>query len=341
MKVAIGFKPQKGPWGGGNRFTTSLERALVARGDTVCHRLDVPDIDLILMMDPRRRHPAVTFTPGEILRYLFFYNPNALVVHRINECDERKNTRNINQLLRTANYCADHTVFVASWLRNLDLWQNKPYSRSSVIMNGSDTNTFNSNGWQKWSGNEPFRLVTHHWGGNWMKGFDIYQRIDKMMAEPAWRGRIEFTYIGNLPSSFMFRNARHVQPLDDADLATELKSHHAYVTASICEPGGNHQNEGALCGLPLLYRRSGCLPEYCNGFGISFDEMDFVSQLSDLIASYSQLVPAMYAYPHTSQRTCKSYLDLFDSLMESRQEILSTRRLLRKPWMVIRNQFLY
>ena len=59
-------------------------------------------------------------------------------------------------------------------------------------------------------------------------------------------------------------------------LAAELKRHHAYVTGSMNEPGGNHQNEGALCGLPLLYRRSGCMPEYCAGFGIDFAGVDEV-----------------------------------------------------------------
>jgi hypothetical protein len=338
MKVAIGFRAKEGPWGGGNRFVTSLVHALVARGDAVCHALDEPDIDLILMIDPRWRHPAVTFTPGAILRYLLFTNPYALVVHRINECDERKNTNHMNQILRAANYCADHTVFVGSWLRDLALWQNEPGARSSVITNGADTTIFNSDGWQPWNGSGPLKLVTHHWGGNLMKGFDIYGRIDDMMADSAWRERIAFTYIGNLPNGFAFRNARYLSPLDGTALVAELKSHHAYVTASIGEPGGNHQNEGALCGLPLLYRRSGCLPEYCAGFGVSFDETDFVSRLSDMIGSYSQQVSVMPAYPHTSQRTCDNYLALFDALMKSRQHIISARRLLRKPWLAMRNQ---
>jgi hypothetical protein len=262
VKIAINFRLKQGPWGGGNRFAASLVGALGARGDIVHHTLDCPDLDLILLLDPRWRHPSVTFTAGAILRYLLFRNSRAMVIHRINECDERKNTRRMNAQLRRANYCADHTVFVGTWLRQLNLWQNEAQSRSNVITNGADATVFNSRNWQAWPKKGPLKLVTHHWGGNWMKGFDIYQRLDSMMAEPEWRGRIEFTYIGNLPRGFAFRNARHVAPLDGEALAGELRSHHAYVTASINEPGGNHQNEGALCGLPLLYRRSGCLPEY-------------------------------------------------------------------------------
>ena len=338
MKVAIGFRIRYGPWGGGNRFAKALTEALRERGDTVCDSLRDPDIDIILLMDPRWRHPSVAFTPGAVLRYLLFTNPSALVVHRINECDERKRTHTMNRLLRRANYCADHTVFVGSWLKELPVWQNGPRARYDVIANGADARIFNPRGWRPWRGEGALKLVTHHWGGNWMKGFDIYSRLDEMLAEPAWKGRIEFTYVGNLPGGFVFKHARHVKPLDGEALAAELRSHHAYVTASINEPGGNHQNEGALCGLPLLYRRSGCLPEYCEGFGIAFDEADFDAALANLMEQYDNLAAAMPAYPHTAVRTCASYLALFDGLLKSREQILAQRRPWRSPWLVLRNQ---
>lgn len=338
MKVALGFRIQDGPWGGGNRFVTALADALRERGDAVCHSLHDRDVDIILMMDPRWRHPSLAFTPGEVLRYLLFTNPSALVAHRINECDERKNTHTMNRQLRRANYCADHTVFVGSWLKDLAVWQNQPGARHSVITNGADARIFNPRGWQPWRGNGPLKLVTHHWGGNWMKGFDIYQRLDDMLEDAAWAGRIEFTYVGNLPRGFAFKHARYVEPLDGEALAAELRSHHAYITASINEPGGNHQNEGALCGLPLLYRRSGCLPEYCEGFGISFDEADFEAGLLQLIAQYDKLAAAMPAYPHTAQRTCAHYLALFDDLVQARDSLVVQRHLWRDPWQVLRNQ---
>lgn len=338
MKIAVGFRIHDGPWGGGNRFVTNLVEALIARGDTVVYGLDDPDIDVILMLDPRRRHKSVTFSVGAILRYLLFRKSKALVVHRINECDERKKTRHMNRLLWRANYCADCTVFVGTWLKDLPLWQNRPDARSRIITNGADARVFKSDGWRAWGGEGPLKLVTHHWAGNWMKGFDIYQRLDEMLVSPGWEGRIAFTYIGNLPKGFRFRHATHVPPLDGENLAKELRSHHGYLTASINEPGGNHQNEGALCGLPLLYRRSGCLPEYCDGFGVSFDESDFELSLKQFIDQYPSLVATMPAYPHTAERTCNQYLALFDELMNSREEILASRRMWRNPWLLLRNQ---
>ncbi len=340
LNVAFGFRLVEGPWGGGNRFLQNLREALLAAGHQVHHDLRARDLDIILLLDPRSRHPSATFTAGAILRYLAFRNPGALVVHRVNECDERKNTRTMNPRLRLANYCADHTVFVGGWLRELPVWTDHPPRAASVIRNGADPAVFNPVGFRAWDGREPLRLVTHHWGGNWMKGFDVYSRIDGMLGDPEWRERLSFTYIGNLPSGFRFANARYVEPLDGSALADELRAHHGYVTASLHEPGGNHQNEGALCGLPLLYRNSGCLPEYCDGFGVAFDGPDdFPEVLESYMHRYDELVPLMSGYPNTAGNCVAEWIGLFEDLVPRREAIVSARRLWRDPLAFALNQF--
>ncbi len=338
MKVAIGYRIQSGPWGGGNRFAISLAEHLHANGHQTVFNLSDDDIDIILLTDPRWRSPSVSFSAGAITRYLLMRNPRALVVHRINECDERKGTKGMNTSLVYANWCADFTVFVGSWMLDLPVWRQCLRTPHSVILNGADVGFFNPQGIERWDGKSPFRLVTHHWGGNWMKGFDIYQRIDELLVSPEYKGKIEFSYVGNVPRGFSFKNARLVAPLDGAALAAELKRHHGYVTASINEPGGNHQNEAGACGLPLLYRRSGCLPEYCEGFGIPFDEHDFEVALRQMYADYRSLIAAMPAWPHFSDRTCRQYLSLFENLLKNRDELLATRNLWAKPLRMLRNQ---
>ena len=172
-----------------------------------------------------------------------------------------------------------------------------------------------------------------------MKGFDVYERLDALLDNPHWHGRIEFTYIGNLPAGFRFRHARHLPPLDGQALADALRGHHGYITASINEPGPNHQNEGALSGLPLLYRRSGALPEYCAGFGVGFDgPNDFEAALTGYMADYARLVPLMSAYPHTTATSIGQWLALFVDLVERRNDILAQRRLYRDPLLFLRNQ---
>ncbi|MBN2751168.1 MAG: hypothetical protein JXQ84_00515 [Rhodospirillaceae bacterium] len=337
MKLAIGYHIQDGPWGGGNNFARSLAEAATARGDHVVFDLADDDIDLILLTDPRAHSPSVSFGPGAILRYLISRNRRAIVVHRINECDERKGTHNMNHLLWRGNYAADHTVFIASWLRDLAVYQKD--TASTVILNGGDTRLFHPGSNPSWNGTEPLRFVTHHWGGNRLKGFDVYEALDRMLAEPEWKGRIDFTYIGNLPQGFAFANAHHVTPLSGPPLVKELTRHHAYITGSINEPAGMHHVEGALCGLPLLYRKSGALPEYCASFGFGFNSADEVPALIHrMMSEYSGLRAAMANYQNTAERMSAEYLRLFDSLLADREAVLARRRLWRNPWLVLRNQ---
>jgi len=339
VKIALGSRAYEGPWGGGNRFVASLCEALPRRGHAVVHALADHDIDLILMTDPRTRSPNVCFGAGAILRYLTLCNPNAIVVHRVNECDERKGETFINHKLVRANYVADATVFVGEWLTRLPVWRDHLRSPWFMIRNGADARLFNGGQFRPWTGQGPLRLVTHHWGYHLMKGFDVYQRLDEMLVEPTWQDRIAFTYVGNLPKGFAFRHARHVPPLNGEQLAAELSSHHAYLTASINEPGGNHQNEGALSGLPLLYRNSGCMPEYCAGFGICFSDVaGFASALERLIAEYSIHVAKMPSYPHTAERMTREWIALFETLLEERAELVARRRLWRDPWTALVNQ---
>jgi glycosyltransferase involved in cell wall biosynthesis len=329
MKVAFGQRIQDGPWGGGNRFAGALAKALRQRGDQVLFGLDEPDIDLILITDPRARNPAVCFTPGQVFRYLR-KRPNTLVVHRINECDERKGTRTMNFRLRLANLLADHTVFIGSWLTSLRVWRRE--GTHSVILNGGDERIFNAARQQPWTHQGPLRLVTHHWGAHARKGFDVYRRLDELLERPGWRERLAFTYIGNRPAGYDFRNIRQLAPLNGESLADELRAHHVYITASLNEPAGMHHIEGALCGLPLLYRNSGALPEYCKGFGVMFEGPEDVEQaLEEMLANYDDYRSSLASYDCTNDRMCARYLALFDEMAANREAITKARRLWRDP----------
>jgi hypothetical protein len=339
VKIAIGSKPYVGPWGGGNRVVSALCEALVERGNKVVHALDDADIDFILMIDPRVHSPNVCFGAGAILRYLTFRNPNTIVIHRINECDERKDKPFINRKLARANYVADVTVFIGEWLTHLPLWRKHLRAPWFVIRNGSDTLIFHSRGYRPWCGEGPLSLVTHHWGYHPMKGFDVYAALDDLLTDPAWRERLAFTYVGNLPRGFAFRNSRYVPPLDGEALAAELRSHHVYITGSQNEPGGNHMNEGALCGLPLIYRTSGALPEYCQGFGVPFSgPADLIKAIDRMMREYPHWVTEMPRYPWTAERMAQEWIALFESLLQERAAIVAHRRLWRNPLAALANQ---
>ncbi len=287
MKIAIGYKLNKGPWGGGNQFAISLEKKLLEEGHQVFFNLSRNDLDIILLTDPRKRSSCVSFSSGDIIKYLIFKNSKAIVVHRINECDQRKKTLYMNFLLRLANYSADHTIFIASWLKDLNLVQKK--AKYTVILNGGNNKLFNMKNNVEWDKKGPLKLVTHHWGGNFMKGFDVYSKLDNLLSSKELNKNINFTYIGNLPKNFYFRNSTHIQPLSGRELAKELSNHHVYLTASINEPAGMHHIEGALSGLPLIYRKSGALPEYCKGYGLQFINDDFIEKINLMRKDYSNL----------------------------------------------------
>ena len=124
MKVSIGSKIVQGPWGGGNLFAINLSEYLINHGHEVIYDLSEPDIDLILLTDPRSRsESSSTYNHIEIKKYKKHINPNTAVVQRINECDERKNTENINNLYLKESQIADNIIFVSSWLRICDLNQ--------------------------------------------------------------------------------------------------------------------------------------------------------------------------------------------------------------------------
>ena len=328
MKIAIGYDLKTNSWGGGNQFANSLTNAARIRGDEITFNLKDKDIDLILLTDPRSFNEGITFGPFEILKYILFNN-KTIVVHRINECDERKNTFHMNKLLKYANYCADYTIFISNWLTNLDIYQkNIP---STVIYNGCDEKFFSSETNLPWNKKEPLKIVTHHWSSNKMKGFDVYSKLDQLINITDWSNKIEFTYIGNIPEGLTFKKTKHLAPLSGRELGIELSKHHVYLSASQNEPAGMHHIEGALSGLPIIYRKSGALPEYCKDFGIPFVELEFTDAIRRMILEYDEYKLKLKSYPFTASKMTSEYLNLFDDLILNKKNILKKRNLLRAP----------
>ena len=70
-------------------------------------------------------------------------------------------------------------------------------------------------------------------------------------------------------------------------MAEEIKNHDIYITGSLNEPSGNHHIEAALCGLPILYFKSGGIPEYCNDYGLIFEENNFEDKLNEIYVLYN------------------------------------------------------
>jgi hypothetical protein len=343
VKIAFNLEPRSGPFGGGNSFTANLVKSLKEYGHEVHFNLNAERLDFIFILDPRWRHPLAKFTTAAIARYVS-RNKKTLIIHRINECDERKNSDFMNRKLQAANYIADSTIFVSSWLKSLNLVdQNQlrfKLRTDVVIKNGSDSRIFYPNKDNDWDGKEKLKLVTHHWSANAMKGLYLYQQLDNLMRDSLISERFEFTYIGNLPSEARFNNTRVLPPLHGADLANELRRHHVYITGSINEPGGNHQNEGGLSGLPIIFLDSGSMSEYCDGYGIKMaSPQELPIALEKVSNNYQELRKQMFSFPNTAEKMASEYMAHLQVLDAQRDNIVWERNLLRDPWKFFRLQF--
>jgi|TARA_Y100000389_G_scaffold41049_1_gene35662 glycosyltransferase involved in cell wall biosynthesis len=344
MKVSIGTNIKDGPWGGGNLFAINLKNYLESKGIQVVNNLDTDDIDIILITEPRKTSESSAFTHTDVLKYLSFKNENALVVHRINECDERKGTKYVNKYLIDANKVADATVFVSTWIKNLYINQGITSKYNKVILSGANSSIFNKDNFVPYSKGGKVKIVTHHWGANWNKGFDIYKKLDLMLEEEYWSNQIEFTYVGNLPKNFNFKNTKVVSPLSGNNLSKEIKKHNLYLTASLNEPSGNHHIEAAQCGLPLLYIDSGGIPEYCQDYGLGFVASNFEDKLSKIIGNYQHYLDLVNNYPLDADIMSKNYLSLFLELINSKDTFLNQRRFKKitsplKRWFYLKIDF--
>jgi len=326
MKVSIGTNIKEGPWGGGNLFAINFSNYLIEKGYKVVNSLEDNDIDAILLTEPRRTSESSAFTHIDILKYQQFINKNVVVVHRINECDERKNTNFVNQYLIEANSAADATVFVSSWLKKLFIKNGIKNKNLNVILSGANGKIFNPKNKAKLKNGEKLKIVTHHWGANWYKGFDTYQELDGLLSKPEYKDKISFTYIGNIPKKFKFKNSKVIPPMSGKELADEIKKHHVYLTGSLNEPSGNHHIEAAQCGLPILFLDSGGMPEYCDDFGIKYNTHNFEEKLNDMIKNYKTCEKKMKSYPFNSEIMCSEYENLFLKLYSSKERLSKNRQ---------------
>ena len=330
MKISVGSKIVDGPFGGGNEFLKNLMNFLDKKGHTVINHLNDADIDIILLTNPLITSETSSFNSYDIEYYLKFSNSQAIVFQRFNECDERKGTQNINYKLNKFNQVVDINLFVSNWLKNifngLELSKKKAY----VVMGGPNKNIFNNKNKTYWNKKEKIKLVTHHWSDNLRKGYLEYKQLDNLLNSEKYNKLFEFTFIGNKPKDIKFNNINIIKPLEGEKLANELKKHDVYITASENEPSGNHHMEGALCGLPILFKDSGSTSEYCKDYGISYKIDSFTKSLDSIKKDYDNFVLKLDEYPYDFLSAANYVNQLFSEAHHNKLEIIEDRNLKSK-----------
>lgn len=289
--VCFNLKPVRGPWGGSSLFVSQLSKYLRNLGYKVTYTL-TPDVDIIVLVDPRKDQKNKPFGLEEI-RHFKSQKPSVRVLHRINECDQRKNSDFMDSMLKEANELADFTVFISSWLAE---YHSKKWFDSArphrVIYNGADPAVFHPVGSSRYRAGDTFRIITHHWSGHWLKGFDKYVIVDEMIADKVL-DNVELIIMGRYPTEIKWKSATLVPPLQGPEMARQLRAAHAYITASRWEPCGMHHVEGAQCGLPLIYHEDGGgIVEAGKIYGVGFsDDIDrAITEMQDNWMEYRRRV---------------------------------------------------
>ena len=271
MNVLINRKPVEGPWGGGNLFVKAFYEYMERLGHRVVQSLsDLPEI--VFVQDPRAAIDQINMP--EIIKYKES-NPRTKIIHRVNECDARKGTDDVDGYLRYCSQFTDHTIFVSNWMKDYHISRGWACPTHSVLYNGVDMNHFFPN--PKKIDNEKINIVTHHWSDNPRKGADVYSFIDNFVSR---NDKFTFTYIGRTKQKL--RHSTIIPPLSGKTLGAELSRYDVYVTGTRFDPGPNHIIESLACKLPTFaFTEGGGACEFVGDKHVFCDENSLVSCLQN------------------------------------------------------------
>lgn len=257
--------PRDGAWGGGNLFVKAVCSFAKKYGYNVVH--DFKDnVDVIFLADPRPDENTYIGINEAILYKR--KNPNVKIIHRVNECDARKGTNNIDEMLYKTSLYVDDTVFVSNWVKE---YHNSKSSyaggKHHVIYNGVDLEHFQPAHNRINDGR--IHIVAHHWSNNRMKGFDVYEAVDDFVGS---NKDFTFTYIGRQNGTF--KNTNIVAPLFGKKLGEKLAANDVYISGSRWDPGPNHILESLACKIPTyVYSDGGGAVEFA-GLSHIFNSID-------------------------------------------------------------------
>ena len=299
--------------GGGNNFILNLSKFLKKNNFKVIYQIE-SDIDLIFLIDPIKKPKfGKNYGLEDALDYKNKY-PNTIILYRVNENDKKRNySSNYEPKMIEAMKSVNHTTFVSDWLKNYFIDKYKLSINCNSIINGCNKNFFyNIKNSQKFKDNK-IKLVTHHHSDNYLKGFHIYNEIDKLLDK---NNNIEFTFIGNYNKEYTPKNIKILEPCVGEKLGNLLRENDIYLTATQYEPGAMHYVEGLSCGLPVLYCiNGGGAHEVCKMAGEEFHDIKTMLEKMELIKNnYGKYIHSINYKYLGSDRCCKEYVNLINEL---------------------------
>ena len=312
-KIMFTKKEVSGSGGGGFFFIKNMKEHLKSNGYVVTNKLE-DGIDLIFIIDPRRNKSNSPYTLGDYKEYKR-KNPNVKILHRVNECDiKREVPSNDEPLLVKTMQFADHVVFISKWLRDYFINKYNLKLKSDVIINGCNRNYYYPSKDKKFKDNK-IRLVTHHFSDNYFKGFHIYNELDKYLENNNEDG-IEFTFIGNYNKKYKPKNIKVKRPIAEDALGNELRKYDIYLTATKNEPCGMHQLEGMSSGLPLLFCEGGGAIKETSQGGEEFKDIEtLLEKIKKIKNNYNDYVNKIDYEYISSDRCSREFFEVIKKLL--------------------------
>lgn len=302
--IYLNKKIINGPWGGGNKSVASIAKELESRSIPFTFKL-TSDVKIIFCFDPRPN--------SEGLWYQNFVNHKirhgSKIIQRVGDVGTHSKPE-LTQLLRNIieSKMTDLFIFPSEWAKNyLDLEiinykiiKNMP---KEIFFKNKKNNVVSS------EKNKTISVVTHHWSTNPKKGFSVYEKIGSYIQG---NKDIKLTYIGRHPNNFNTKGISIKNPMSDSELSIELPKHDVYFTASVEEAGANHVLEAIAAGLPIVYSsKGGSIPEYCNKFGIPFNE-DPIESIKQCYYNNKEIFKNISSFNENINIMSKKYVDILE-----------------------------
>lgn len=276
MKIHILYPFKDGPWGGANQFLKAVKEYFIKR-ESYTEKIEEADIILF---------NSSPYALNEILKIVFKIKksfPDKIFINRIDGPVFYIRGRNLSidkAFYKFNETVCDGTIFQSYWSREKNIYLGmKRNNFETTILNAPNSDIFNKNDKKSFNKNEKVKLIATSWSSNIKKGFEVYKWMDENLDFTKYH----MTFVGNSP--FKFKNIILKEPMGSETLASELKKHDIFITASQSDPCSNSLIEAMHCGLPALGFYDGGHTEIISRGGELFKTSNEIPQKLDLIVN--------------------------------------------------------
>lgn len=271
MKIIILLPDDnQGPCGGGNQFLTGL-RDIFIKMDVYTNNMNEATVALF------NSHHHL----DQIVK-LKKNNPNIKIFHRIDGLHQlwRENGKITDNIVKNfANNYADGVIFQSIWSKEIyekhDIIINK---KTKIIPNAALDEIFKKN-YKKLD--KKIELITTCWSPGNHKGIEFYIFLDNNLDFE----RFNYTYIGEIPKNYNFKNIKYLKSMEKNKLASYLQSSDIFISGVKIDAASNSITEALTCGKPVLYLEAGGNKEIVKNGGIAFHNNDNILEKLDLLVN--------------------------------------------------------